>query len=615
MAAYNAALDTNKKFSLGSSAIVPVQQSIVKQTATPQQLQVLNKTQSAQPQVQQIAASVPQSVAVVAAPKATSVSSGGSSSGSYSAPKQIVGTPRVVTSAADLAAQAQAAAAMQQAQKAASEAQRVAAEKQAMIDQINALAAAQEKSKLAALEASKQSALGTLNKERGAIDPAYYAQKNQAAITNQAGVNNFQEFLANRGLRRSGAAAGNIAEQQASLQNTLGTLTAQQQAAIDDVASRVSNVNIGNASAIAQAQGDIQAQKIQNLIDQANKQKEYDLSQAQLTGYLNGNNTLARDQYTTNTGLSEAELTGLYKGANTLGQNQYLTDKALNEAKLTGSYDGKKTMDYTKMISDLQSAKLAQQGQTLQNQASQIENRYLPQEKQVALNLAKSNLTGQDLQNATTEMANKMKAVDLSYYSEVQKANYDNIVNQVQAGDIENAMNDLQLANLPEKLKTDLASTIADTAAKYSGIDVNQAQIANIQANTANTQKSTALMGTSSGSSKSGGGSSGGLTANQSLTEVNNIYKDISSQIDDQYWFKSDSGKKDQTAQGRRDMINYVTGLAKDGSVPDQVISKLTTKYNITQKDFDDVANNGQSTYGTTTTSSNKSPVAKYLYK
>jgi hypothetical protein len=606
-----------------------IQQSVVKKPATSAQITALNTAQAAQPQVQKIAASVPTSPTIAASPKpssgttgisqsvavpkttTTSYSSGGSSSGSYSAPKQIIGTPRVVTSAADLAAQAQAAAAMQQAQKAAAEAQRVAAEKQAMIDQINALAAAQEKSKLAALEASKQTALSSLNKEKGAIDPAYYAQKNQAAIMNQAGVNNFQEFLANRGLRRSGAAAGNIAEQQASLQNTLGTLTAQQQAAIDDVASRVSNVNIGNASAIAQAQGDIQAQKIQNLIDQANKQKEYDLSQAQLTGYLNGNNTLARDQYTTNTGLSEAELTGLYKGQNTLGQNQYLTDKALNEAKLTGTYNNKKTMDYTKMISDLQSAKLAQQGQTLQNQASQIENRYLPQEKQVALNLAKSNLTGQDLQNATTEMANKMKAVDLSYYSEVQKANYDNIVNQVQAGDIENAMNDLQLANLPEKLKTDLASTIADTAAKYSGIDVNQAQIANIQANTANTQKSTALMGTSSGSKSS----SGGLTANQSLTEVNNIYKDISGQIDDQYWFKSESGKKDQTAQGRRDMINYVTGLAKDGSVPDQVISKLTTKYNITQKDFDDVANNGQSTYGTTTTSSNKSPIAKYLYK
>jgi hypothetical protein len=610
-----------------------IQQSVVKKPATAAQITALNTAQAAQPQVQKIAASVPVSPTIVAAPKpssgttgisqsvaipkstTTSYSSGGSSSGSYSAPKQIVGTPRVVTSAADLAAQAQTAAAMQQAQKAAAEAQRVAAEKQAMIDQINALAAAQEKSKLAALEASKQTALGSLNKEKGAIDPAYYAQKNQASIANQAGVNNFQEFLANRGLRRSGAAAGNIAEQQAQLQNTLGTLTAQQQAAIDDIASRVSSVNIGNASAIAQAQGDIQSQKIQNLIDQANKQKEYDLSQAQLTGYLNGKNTLARDQYTTNTGLSEAELTGLYNGTNTLAQNKFLTDKAIGEAQLTGSLNGKKTMDYTKLVSDLQSAKLAQQGQSLQNKASQIENSYLPQEKQVALNLAKSNLTGQDLQNATTEMANKMKAVDLSYYSEVQKANYDNIVNQVQAGDIENAMNDLQLANLPEKLKTDLASTIADTAAKYSGIDVNQAQIANIQANTANTQKSTALMGTSSGSSKSGGGSSGGLTANQSLTEVNNIYKDISSQIDDQYWFKSDSGKKDQTAQGRRDMINYVTGLAKDGSVPDQVISKLTTKYNITQKDFDDVANNGQSTYGTTTTSSNKSPVAKYLYK
>jgi hypothetical protein len=280
---------------------------------------------------------------------------------------------------------------------------------------------------------------------------------------------------------------------------------------------------------------------------------------------------------------------------------------------MLGVYDNQKTMDYTKLMSDLKGANLTQQNQTLQNQKANIENKYLSKEKQMDLNLNAAKLTGQNLENATTEIVNKMKNVDLSYYSEVQKASYDDLINRVQAGDIENAVKDLELANLPEKLKTDLAATIADTAAKYSGIDVNQAQIANIQANTANTNKNTALMGTSSGSSKSGG-SSGGLTASQSLTEVNNIYKDIASQIDDQYWFKSENGKKDQTAQGRRDMINYVTGLAKDGSVPDQVVSKLTTKYNITQKDFDDVASNGQSTYRTTTTNS-KSPVSKYLYK
>ena len=209
-------------------------------------------------------------------------------------------------------------------------------------------------------------------------------------------------------------------------------------------------------------------------------------------------------------------LTGQYKGANTLAQNQYLTNKALQEAGLTGSYDGKKTMDYTKLISDLKSAQLAQQGQKLENAQQAISNKYLSQEKQSALDMAKANLTGQQLQNAGQEIANQMKNVDMSYYSEIQKANYDKLVNEVQSGDIENAMNDLQLANLPEELKQKIANSIADTASKYSNIDVNNAQIQNILANTANTQKSTALMGTSSG--KSGSSGSGGIGGHDGIS-------------------------------------------------------------------------------------------------
>ena len=59
-----------------------------------------------------------------------------------------------------------------------------------------------------------------INTKRNALNPAYDAKKSQAQVGSQLGAKNFAEFLANRGLSRSGTAAQAEINRNMTLQNT-----------------------------------------------------------------------------------------------------------------------------------------------------------------------------------------------------------------------------------------------------------------------------------------------------------------------------------------------------------------------------------------------------------
>lgn len=85
--------------------------------------------------------------------------------------------------------------------------------------------------------------LSDLNAEQSAIAPAYYDKRNQTSTASQLQAKNFAEYLANRGLASSGTSAQSELARNVSLQNNIGSLNKQENAANQDVSRRKSDVN------------------------------------------------------------------------------------------------------------------------------------------------------------------------------------------------------------------------------------------------------------------------------------------------------------------------------------------------------------------------------------
>jgi len=120
---------------------------------------------------------------------------------------------------------------------------------------------------------------------------------------------------------------------QAGLQGQIGALDRQEASDMAGIERQRSNVESGYASDVAAAEADIEAQAMQAYIDQYNANRQYALSQAQLTGSLGDTRTLAGQEF-----------------------------------------------DYSKSSSNpaVQAAILANRAQELNNAAREIENSFLP---------------------------------------------------------------------------------------------------------------------------------------------------------------------------------------------------------------------------------------------
>jgi hypothetical protein len=125
-----------------------------------------------------------------------------------------------------------------------------------------------------------------------------------------------------RGIYNSPLASGIMTEKQSQL-------TDEKAQAIATLAGTIQQNN--NSLSLQQAQ--LQSDTLSNLLSQLIGKQ---VSTAELTGTYNGINTLAKDQYETNTKLSEAELTGKYNGQTTLAALNQKISQALASVELLG---------------------------------------------------------------------------------------------------------------------------------------------------------------------------------------------------------------------------------------------------------------------------------------
>ncbi len=162
-----------------------------------------------------------------------------------------------------------------------------------MIDEMKA---AQKQARYAALDKQYQASQSALNSEQSAIAPQYYNKRNQAAGQSDLAALNFAQRAAARGIKGNGGTMPEI-YRNAALQGQIGALDQQEAAANADIERRRSGLTSSYEADKSAADADIEAQAMQNYINQMNANRQYDLALGEQTGTINGQDTLEKQQF------------------------------------------------------------------------------------------------------------------------------------------------------------------------------------------------------------------------------------------------------------------------------------------------------------------------------
>lgn len=146
-------------------------------------------------------------------------------------------------------------------------------------EDLNRLKDAQKQAAIADLEKQKNQSLSNLQAEESKIKPTYYKKRDTANTQNQIAAKNFHEYLVNSGRSNSGIGAQYEMARQSTLQKNLNELNTQEAADIADINRRRTDVNNAYTSGLASANAEIEANYIQNLLNE--RQKAWERQQAE----------------------------------------------------------------------------------------------------------------------------------------------------------------------------------------------------------------------------------------------------------------------------------------------------------------------------------------------
>lgn len=252
---------------------------------------------------------------------------------------------------------------------------------------------AQKQAVIAGLQKAKDSALSNLSAERTTIQPKFYDARNQASANSQLQARNFAEYLAQRGQTNAGVAAQAEINRNADLQGQIGALNRQELQAYEDIARRESDIKNAYASDVANANAGIEANALQQLINQYNTDRNYNLQLGQLLGNINGMPTLQN--------LAQvAQYTGYYNNLPTLQkQAQDMANQQWQQ-----SYDWQFNPNNPDYLINLEQLKKLQ-----------MENKYYPQIIQSQLaQKAKSSSSGSKTSSTSYKTSSDF-AADMAY--------------------------------------------------------------------------------------------------------------------------------------------------------------------------------------------------------
>lgn len=140
---------------------------------------------------------------------------------------------------------------------------------------------AQKNAAMADLQSTRDTSLSNLQAEEARIKPEYAAQRSTANANNRVAARNFQEYLANTGRANSGIGAQYEMSRQNNLQSGLNAINAAEAQSLADIARRRTDAQNAYNSGLASANAQVEANYIQNLLNQRQQQWEREFQQKQ----------------------------------------------------------------------------------------------------------------------------------------------------------------------------------------------------------------------------------------------------------------------------------------------------------------------------------------------
>lgn len=173
-------------------------------------------------------------------------------------------------------------------------------------DDLNRLKTAQRNAAVADLENTRNQALSNLDAERRNNASMYNQQRSTANVQNRLGAKNFQEYLAQTGRANSGLSAQARMQNQNNLNTNINYLNAGEAGALADINRRTTDANNAYNSGLAAANANIEANYIQNLLNEREKARQAELQERQFQESIR--------QFNENQALQRAQLYNRFNG-------------------------------------------------------------------------------------------------------------------------------------------------------------------------------------------------------------------------------------------------------------------------------------------------------------
>ena len=146
---------------------------------------------------------------------------------------------------------------------------------------LNNLKTAQRNAAIADLQNTRNQALSNLEAERAQNRATYNQQRSTANAQNRLSARNFQEYLASTGRANSGLNAQARMQNANNLNTSINALNAGEAAALADINRRTTLANDAYNSGLASANAKIEADYINNLLSQREKELNRQLQERQ----------------------------------------------------------------------------------------------------------------------------------------------------------------------------------------------------------------------------------------------------------------------------------------------------------------------------------------------
>lgn len=199
--------------------------------------------------------------------------------------------------------------------------------------ELNNLKNAQRNAAVADLENTRNTTLNNLATEEAKNRAGYAVQRNTANVQNRIGAKNFQEYLASTGRANSGIGAQARLQNRNNLNTQLNNINSAENATMADINRQRTLANDKYASGLAAANANIEANYINNLLDQRYKAEQLARDERDFNERVRQFNAQLYSNFNSGSKNSNGSTSNDIDWTDTSNQNSQIGNVAVNNAK------------------------------------------------------------------------------------------------------------------------------------------------------------------------------------------------------------------------------------------------------------------------------------------